>query len=97
MTQYTVDVEAVTAAALATRTSGQALSLEVTAMMHHLSTLAGSWQGAAHAQFAALAETWRGTMHQVEANLDAIGLALDAAATQYAETEAATTRLFALG
>lgn len=96
MTQYTVDATAVAVAATATRTSGQLISAEVTAMMHHLTTLAESWQGAAHTQFAAVADSWRVTQLQVEANLDAIGVALDTAAAQYTDAETATTRLFAM-
>lgn len=94
MTQYTVDAAAVAAAATATRSSSATISGEVTAMMHHLTTLADTWQGAAHTQFSTVAETWRATQLQVEANLDAISTALDSAAAQYSDAEDAAARLF---
>ena len=96
MTQYTVDPTAVAAAAGATRASGLVLSTEVGAMMGHLTALETSWQGAASAQFSVLASQWRATQAQVEANLDAISIALDNAARQYTDTEDSTVRMFAV-
>ncbi len=96
MTQYTVDAVAVAAAASATRASGLVVSTEVAAMMGHLTALETSWQGAAAAQFSALAGQWRATQAQVEATLDSIGIALDSAARQYTDTEDNTVRLFAV-
>ncbi|HCX84286.1 MAG TPA: WXG100 family type VII secretion target [Micrococcales bacterium] len=96
MTQYTVDAEAVAGAAAATRASGLAIATEVAAMMRHLATLEASWQGGAATQFGALAAQWRTTQAQVESSLDSIGVALDQAAAHYSDTEAATTRLFAV-
>lgn len=94
MTTYRVDAEAVAAAARSTRTSGATISTEVGAMMSHLTALEQTWQGSAAAQFSTLATQWRSTQATVEANLDAIALALDNAARQYTDTEAAATRLF---
>ncbi|PWD51912.1 WXG100 family type VII secretion target [Serinibacter arcticus] len=96
MTAYTVDAEAVATAARSTRTSGATISAEVAAMMTHLTSLETTWQGSASTQFAALAAQWRGTQSQVEANLDAIALALDNAARQYTDTETNATRLFTI-
>ena len=94
MTSFRVDAEAVAAAARSTRTSGVTISTEVAAMMTHLTALESSWQGAASVQFSTLASQWRATQAQVEANLDAIALALDNAARQYTDTETSATRLF---
>lgn len=95
MSQFTVDPAAIATAAAATRTSGQTISAEVAAMMAHLTMLADSWQGAAHAQFSAVADSWRVTQAQVEANLDAIAAALDAAAAGYDDSETRALSLFA--
>lgn len=95
MSQFTVDPAAIATAATSTRASGQAISSEVAAMMAHLTLLADTWQGAAHGQFAMVADSWRATQIQVEANLDAIAAALDAAAASYDETEASAVSMFA--
>lgn len=94
MSQFTVDPGAITAAAGATRASAEVISSEVATMMAHLVTLADTWQGAAHTQFAAVAESWRATQIQVEANLAAIAAALDSAAAGYDDSEASALRLF---
>ena len=44
--------------------------------------------------FAALAAEWRATQNHVRDSLDSIQLALGQAGRQYAETEAATARMF---
>lgn len=94
MAQFSVDSEAVATAARSTRTSSTAISTEVATMMSNLLTLESSWTGAAAAQFSTLAAQWRGTQATVEANLDAIALALDNAARQYSDTESSAQRLF---
>lgn len=64
-------------------------------MMGHLVTLQSNWTGSAAIAFDELARRWQAVQVQVEANLEQISVALDAAATTYADTETAATRLFA--
>ena len=62
--------------------------------MRHLEDLQGVWQGQAATGFAALTAQWRATQYQVRDTLDSIQVALGQAGRQYAETEAATARMF---
>jgi WXG100 family type VII secretion target len=92
--RFEVDSGQVAQAAAAARVSGAAIHTEVNAMLRHLTELQASWRGGAAATFEGVLAQWRGTQVQVEAALDSISLALDAAARQYAEAEQAATRLF---
>lgn len=95
MSRFEVDSTQVAQAAGAARASGAVIHTEVGAMLRHLAALEGSWRGAAASTFTSLVAEWRATQAQVEASLEHITLALDAAARQYADAEAAATRLFA--
>ncbi|MDX5318868.1 MAG: WXG100 family type VII secretion target [Actinomycetes bacterium] len=94
--KYSVDSAEVAHAAARTRASASALHSEVAAMMAHLLALQGSWTGSASLAFGDLAHHWRMTQQQVESMLEQISLALDTAATAYADAEAANARMFAL-
>ena len=95
MSRYEVDSAHVANAAGAARASGGVIHAEVAAMMRHLAELQGTWRGAAAATFEGLMAEWRATQAQVEASLEHITQALDAAARQYEDAELAATRLFA--
>lgn len=94
MSRFEVDSAQVAQAAAAARASGGVIHGEVAAMLRHLAALHGSWRGAAASTFEALMDEWRVTQAHVEASLEHITQALDVAARQYADAEAATTRLF---
>lgn len=94
MTQFEVDAGRVDAASAQVRATSTTLTAEVDAMMRHLEDLQGVWRGQAATGFAALAAEWRATQNHVRDSLDSIQLALGQAGRQYAETEAATARMF---
>jgi 6 kDa early secretory antigenic target len=94
MARFEVDSARVDAASAQVRATSQTLSAEVDAMMRHLEDLQGVWRGQAASGFAALSAQWRTTQVQVRDSLDQIQVALAQAGRQYAETEAATARMF---
>ncbi len=94
MTRFEVDAARVDTASAQVRATSQTLTAEVDAMMRHLEELQGVWRGQAASGFAALTAEWRGTQNQVRDTLDSIQTALGQAGRQYAETEAATARMF---
>ena len=94
MTRFEVDAGRVDAASAQVRATSATLTAEVDAMMRHLEDLQGVWRGQAASGFAHLAAEWRATQNQVRDTLDSIQLALGQAGRQYAETEAATARMF---
>lgn len=93
--RYEVDSAQVAQAAGAARVSSAAIHTEVNAMLRHLTDLQASWRGGAASSFEGVLGQWRATQLQVEAALESISQALDAAAQQYADAEQAATRLFA--
>jgi len=94
MTRFEVDAARVDAASAQVRATSATLTAEVDAMMRHLEDLQGVWRGEAASGFAHLTAQWRVTQYQVRDTLDSIQLALGQAGRQYAETEAATARMF---
>lgn len=94
MSRFEVDSARVEQASAQVRGSVQAITAEVDAMMRHLEDLQGVWRGQAATGFAQLSAQWRATQNQVRDSLDAIQVALAQAGRQYAETEAATARMF---
>lgn len=94
MSRFEVDTEEVARAASAANRSAVAINTEVANMFRILTTLQSAWRGSASTAFAELAQEWRGTQQQVEANLQRIGDALATSAQQYSEAEQATTSLF---
>ena len=93
--KYSVDSVEVSHAATRVRSSSATIHSEVAAMMGHLIALQSAWTGSASAAFEGLSHSWQMTQAQIEANLDQIALALDAAASSYADTESAAARMFA--
>jgi early secretory antigenic target protein ESAT-6 len=95
MVRYQVDSAEVAQAAAQTRATAGTIQAEVAAMLGHLGQLQGSWTGSASAAFGACADQWRVAQAQVEAALEQITGALDAAARTYADAEASAHGLFA--
>ena len=91
---YHVDSDQVAAAAARAAHSGEAIRAEVSALVANLQALEGSWQGSASTAFAGVLAQWRGAQAQVEAALASLGQALGAAASGYADAEAAAARMF---
>jgi WXG100 family type VII secretion target len=92
--QFQVDTERIQAASGdIARISGE-VDGQVTAMMVRLQGLQDAWTGTASARFQSLVGEWQATQKQVRASLDSIGTVLAQAGAQYAETEAATLRMF---
>ncbi len=94
MTRFEVDSARVDAASAQVGATSAAITAEVDAMMRHLEDLQGVWRGQAASGFANLTAQWRATQVQVRDTLDSIRVALAQAGRQYAETEAATARMF---
>lgn len=95
MTSFQVDSEAVLGATGTVRASMERIQAEVSGLHGQLTNLQGSWSGQAASAFQGVIADWRGTQQRVEESLSSINLALTQAARQYAEIEAANTRLFA--
>lgn len=92
--QFQVDTERIRGASGdITRISADIESL-VSSMMSRLNSLQDAWKGSASAQFQTVCQDWQQTQAQVKGSLDSIGRVLSAAGVQYAETEAAATRMF---
>ncbi|MFD1721406.1 WXG100 family type VII secretion target [Amnibacterium endophyticum] len=94
MTRFTVDSEAVTAAAGAISGTVARLQGEVSALHGQLEGLQGVWTGAAAVAFHGVVQQWRTTQTSVEEVLASIDRALRLAGQQYVETELANARLF---
>lgn len=92
---YHVDSDEVAAAAARASRSGEAIRAEVATLVANLQALDGTWRGQASAAFAGVLSQWRGAQAQVEAALASLSQALGAAATGYADAEAAAARMFA--
>jgi early secretory antigenic target protein ESAT-6 len=94
MTRYTVDSDAVDAAAAAITATVSRLQGEVTSLHGQLDALQGVWTGAAAIAFQGVVQQWRTTQTSVEQVLGSIDRALRVAGQQYIETEIANARLF---
>ena len=94
MTRYTVDSEAVNAAAAAiTGTTGR-LQGEMTSLHGQLEQLQGVWTGQAAQAFQGVVQQWRTAQTNLEQVLGSIDRALRQAGEQYAQIELANLRLF---
>lgn len=95
MVRFQVDSAEVAQAAAQTRVATSAIRGEVAAMMAHLVQLQSGWTGEASVAFGTCADQWRATQAQVEASLEQITVALDAASRTYADAEVNAQGLFA--
>jgi len=94
MSVFTVDTEAVHAAHGAVRATIERLQSESTTLMAQLRQLQTSWVGSASNAFQGCAEQWQGAQLHVEQVLDSIGTSLGSAASQYADADQYSARLF---
>ena len=94
MTQYQVDSEAVSTAVAATKGSIGRIQAEVIGLHGQLTSLQASWTGPAATAFQSVVVDWKSTEQRVSEALVALNTALNLAATQYAEIEAANARMF---
>lgn len=95
MTTFQVDSDAVMTATGALRASIARIQSEVSGLSGQLSGLQGAWTGQAASAFQGVVTDWHGAQLRVEEALGNISQALSQAGQQYAEIEAANTRLFA--
>ncbi|MDQ1531578.1 MAG: hypothetical protein QOE37_1683 [Microbacteriaceae bacterium] len=94
MTRYTVDSDAVAAAASAITGTVARLQGEAGSLHSQLEQLQGTWTGQAAQAFQAIVQQWRTTQTNLEQVLASIDRALRQAGEQYAEIELANARLF---
>ncbi len=92
--QYHVDAAEVAAASARAAQSADTIRAEAAAMLAHLSSLEGSWQGSAAHAFTEVREQWRAAQVHVESALDSISRALGQAARSYEEAELNAARMF---
>jgi 6 kDa early secretory antigenic target len=91
---FSVDSDAVLTTTASMRGTIERLEAESSALLAQLTTLQGSWTGAASSAFHGTAENWRAMHLQLTASLADIGQALAVAGRQYAEVEQSSTSLF---
>ena len=96
MTIVQIDVEDLRAKSGAVEGSIARLQTEVNTMEANLRRLEGTWRGQAAANFQGVLTEWRATQARVEESLGGIRRAMDLAATQYSDTEAANAAMFRL-
>lgn len=94
MTHFQVDSEQISAANLTIQATISRINVEVETLHSQLTGLQSSWSGVAASGFQDLIGRWRTTAATVDGQLAEIGRSLDIAAQQYAEIEAANSRLF---
>ena len=94
MTRFEVDSEAVLTATATIRGSIDRIQSETSALHSQLTSLQDTWRGQAAASFQTVFNNWRTAELQMQQALGDISQALNFAGQQYAETEAANTRLF---
>ncbi|MGC5049003.1 WXG100 family type VII secretion target [Micrococcus porci] len=96
MTIVQIDVEDLRAKSGAVEGSIARLQTEVNTMEANLRQLEGTWRGQAAANFQGVLTEWRATQARVEESLGGIRRAMDLAASQYSDTEAANAAMFRL-
>ncbi|MDY6055764.1 WXG100 family type VII secretion target [Micrococcus sp.] len=89
-----IDVEDLRAKSGAVEGSIARLQAEVNGMEANLRGLQETWQGQASTAFQGLLTEWRATQLRVEESLAGIRRAMDAAAQQYQDAEAANAAMF---
>lgn len=89
-----IDIEDLRAKSGAVEGSIGRLQAEVNTMEAHLRQLQDTWRGQASTNFQGVLSEWRATQQRVEASLAGIRQAMDAAAQQYQDAEAANASMF---
>jgi WXG100 family type VII secretion target len=94
MAMLRADTEHMSASAQKVAAAVERVRAEVRSLRIDLESLNGSWQGQAATNFHSVVAQWGGTQTQVEAALDAIGIALHQASSAYQDIESSNARLF---
>ncbi|WP_309132271.1 WXG100 family type VII secretion target [Brevibacterium sp.] len=92
---FEVDADRVSSAATATAATSQTLVSESNTMLRNLLALQDCWKGGAAQNFQSVINEWEAAQKQLFESLNSIHGALNTAAQQYSEVEAANSRLFA--
>lgn len=92
---FEVDAERVQAAATATAGTSRNLASESDTMLRNLLALQECWRGSAAQNFQTVINQWESAQKHLSESLNSIQAALNTAARQYSEVEAANSRLFA--
>jgi early secretory antigenic target protein ESAT-6 len=92
---FEVDAERVLSTANTTANTAQNLFSESGTMTRNLNALQECWRGSAAQNFQAVINQWESAQKKVFESLESIQTALNTAARQYDEVEAANSRLFA--
>lgn len=95
MGRFVVDSDAIQSAESMMRSTAGRLQSDTAAMISQLQSLQESWSGGASSAFQSVLQEWRSMQQQLEEALASLNQALFTAGTQYADTEAANTRMFA--
>jgi 6 kDa early secretory antigenic target len=94
MTRYTVDSDAVAAAAATITATVGRLQSDASALQSGLAALEATWTGQAATAFQGVVQQWRSTQANLEQVLAQIDSALRTAGAQYVDVELANARLF---
>ncbi len=95
MTAFQVDASEVALGAASAAQTASEISASVALMMTQLQALQGTWMGAASASFQGVIAQWQATQANVEASLQSVSQALQAASATYSDAESQATALFA--
>jgi len=91
---FTVDSEEVQAKSSAVHSTVARLQAETTALQSQLTDLQRTWTGQAAGAFQLSADNWRSVQIRVDEALSAIGSALAAAGSNYADAETSALSMF---
>lgn len=94
MSRYEVDSAQLATSAASVQARAASIRSEVAAMHRQLAELQAGWKGAAAGAFAGVMADWTSTESRVDASLEQIVAAMNAAARTYAEAESQASRLF---
>jgi WXG100 family type VII secretion target len=94
MSRYEVDSAQLATSAASVQARAATIRSEVAAMHRQLAELQAGWKGAAAGAFAGVMADWTSTETRVDASLEQIVAAMNAAARTYAEAESQASRLF---
>ncbi|WP_448631289.1 WXG100 family type VII secretion target [Cellulomonas soli] len=94
MSRYEVDSAQLATSAASVQARAATIRSEVAAMHRQLAELQAGWRGAAAGAFAGVMTDWSSTEARVDASLEQIVAAMNAAARTYAEAESHASRLF---
>lgn len=95
MAHFVVDSDTIAAKSQQAQGHIERLTGEVNAMTGTLTDLQNSWTGTASVTFQEAFRSWRAAQANMEQAMAQINQSLSTAGHQYAETEAANTRMFA--